>query len=286
MRVPGAATDLQTSPDGRRLGVAWEGGVTVFEANGAAGATIAADAVVRALAFSPDGSRMAVGCEDGSLRITDASTGEEVVRGESEHGGLVSVSWAAGGELVAAGHFEPWVGVFAAATGERLLLLDPDVFDDEGRTSVVFLPDGRLLSTALDTLVIWILPVDPRSGRRSRRKRVAAGEEAHLIDLDVRDGAAAGLAELEGRAGVRVWDLSEPVRPRTGELPGRCRRLRWLPDGVIAVARDDGIAVIDAGRVFQGDEPVACLALAGDVLYGATDDGAVLAWDATTGSRR
>jgi WD40 repeat protein len=294
--VPGAATDLQLSPDGRLLGVAWSAGLRVYRTDGGAETAIEADAPVAAVAFSPDGSQVALGCEDGSVRVADAATGAEAVRGESEHGGLVSLSWSPDGELLAAGHFEPWVAVFGAATGERMLLLDPDIFDDEGRTSTVFLDDGRLLSTALDNLVIWRLPADPRVGKRPRRRRLPAGGEVHMVDLDATGDRAMGLSDLEGRACIHVWDLAEPRKPASSVVPGRCRRVRWLPDGATAaVAHAEGVTAwsVDAGCPAElgfegvGDEGVCCLAVATEpaVLYGGTEGGVVLAWDAVSGRR-
>lgn len=294
--VPGPATDLGLSPLGDLLGVAWEGGVRVTgrDAKGDA-VTIEADAPVASLAFSPDGSRVAVGCEDGTLRIADAATGAEQVRGTSEYGGLTTLSWSPDGALVAATHFEPWVGVFDAATGERLLLLDPDVFDDEGEPSTVFLADGRLLSTARDNLVVWTIR-DARTGKDPRRKRVPAGGGVHLIDLDVAGEKALGLSVRESDVALHVWDVSDaPGKPTTAEVRGRCRRACWLPGATTAaVAHDEGVTAwdLDAARAADtefavpGGDGVTCLAVSADppVLYAGTDAGEVVAWDATTGA--
>jgi WD40 repeat protein len=296
MSLPGPATDLQLSPRGDLLGAAWEGGARVARREGGGDAvTIEADAPVAALAFSPDGSRVALGCEDGTLRIAGAATGDEETRSTSEYGGLLTVAWSPDGDLVAATHFEPWVGIFDAATGERLLLLDPDVFDDEGRPSAAVLPDGRVLSTARDNLVVWTIG-DPRSGKKPRRKRVPAGGHVHLIDLDVAGDRALGLSQLESRSALHVWELADaPGKPSTVEVSGRCRRARWLPGGTsAAVAHDEGVTAWDvtAGRAADtrfevpGGYGVTCLAVSAEppVLYAGTDSGEVVAWDPTSGA--
>jgi WD40 repeat protein len=72
---------------------------------------------VNSVAFSPDGTRIATGSEDKTVRIWDAATGREVVAPPHLHRGLVwSVVFSPDGKRVAAGCWSgsAWVKVWDA----------------------------------------------------------------------------------------------------------------------------------------------------------------------------
>jgi hypothetical protein len=58
---------------------------------------------VNAVAFSPDGKRLASGGNDGTLRLWDAASGRELRRIEGHGGRLLSVAFSRNGTLAAAG---------------------------------------------------------------------------------------------------------------------------------------------------------------------------------------
>ena len=57
---------------------------------------------VRAVAFSPDGTRVATGSDDGSARVFDAATGAELCRLDHD-GGVHAVAFSPDGTRVATG---------------------------------------------------------------------------------------------------------------------------------------------------------------------------------------
>ncbi|MBA4065057.1 MAG: hypothetical protein C0501_15350 [Isosphaera sp.] len=58
---------------------------------------------VTALAFSPDGRRLAVGLSDGTVRFRDPAAGGEEFRADLGVGGVTALAFTAGGRLVAGG---------------------------------------------------------------------------------------------------------------------------------------------------------------------------------------
>lgn len=116
-----------------------------------------------ALAFSPDGTRLAIGSIAGSLRVVDAWTGAEISRLEVGEGAVKRVAWAPDGRTLYAGEQSPDAYVLALdaetlATRWRVRLADeletsplPPDEDIYGRYALpaVFAllvqPDGTLL---------------------------------------------------------------------------------------------------------------------------------------------
>jgi WD40 repeat protein len=136
------------SPDGQRLASAGWGAVrmrdtrAVQTALSLTGHTNA----VHGAAFSPDGKLLASGGEEGTVRIWEAATGQEIRVLKGNHNGVSSVDWSADGRrLVAASYYGGSVTVWDAATGKELAS-SPNSADCI--YSVRFSPDGKHLATA------------------------------------------------------------------------------------------------------------------------------------------
>ena len=105
------------------------------------------DAPVNAVAFSPDGTRVATGSSDGSGRVFDAATGAEVSR--LDHDAPVNaVAFSPDGTRVATGSGGGFsrggsARVFDAATGAEVSRLDHDA----PVNAVAFSPDGTRVAT-------------------------------------------------------------------------------------------------------------------------------------------
>ena len=100
---------------------------------------------VRAVAFSPDGTRVATRSDDRSARMFDAATGAELAR--LDHRGPVNtVTFSPDGTRVATGSGDGSARVFDAATGAELARLD----HDRDVNTVAFSPDGTRVATGSD----------------------------------------------------------------------------------------------------------------------------------------
>ena len=104
------------------------------------------DAGVRAVAFSPDGKRVAAACDNGFVLVRDAETGKAIVTlGRRQDGPLTAVAFSPDGKLLAAGGADKSVSLWDVATGKEVRSFGGHAVNV---TTVQFSPDGRTLLTA------------------------------------------------------------------------------------------------------------------------------------------
>jgi WD40 repeat protein len=250
--VASSVADVVIAPDGRLYAVGF--GTTMVVAEWSTGSVIQTydvGATVEALAFSPDGARVAGACSNGEIQLValQGSSAKSVM--SSDNGGYRELAWSPNGSLLAAGHYEPLVTVFDLSGAGDPVTLDPEIFSDEGRTAVAFAPDSAtLLSTAFNVVVRWTV-----SGWK--RKKLALKEHAFFVDTAFSpDGECiAALAETEGRMKLHVWGAAGAGRGRTVELSGFAPRLAWSADnGLVAtiVRGTPGLSLWDSNSLEPG----------------------------------
>jgi len=160
-----AFTSVVFSPDGRLLAA----GVTQHvRENGeyVAGETVIWDTVtgqvkfaladvhhVKSVAFSPDGKRL-VSAGISTMKIWDATTGQEICTLKGHTGDINSVAFSPDGNRVASASDDTTVRVWDATSGQETLVLKGHIAQVY---SVAFSPDGRrLASVGQDgTLRVW-----------------------------------------------------------------------------------------------------------------------------------
>jgi WD40 repeat protein len=277
------------------------------------------DGAVFAVAWSPDGSRVATGCADGVLRTFDTS-GAPVSRLDLHGGAIFAVAWAADGRLAAAGEdgvtrlVSPQGAIteLGAGGGPAVSI----AFDPSGTRTIVGLADGtaRLHGPAGQEVVLRghrgpvLRAVFLPAGRRVLT--VGADGTARLWRADgagppmVLHGPAAQEAALSPD-GSRVFTRSEDGTTRIWEAVDPRERnvlrghelavssVRWTRDGQrVLTAGQDGTARIWA---VHGGEPLvmhdpgntlhsADLDPGESLLLTASEDGVVRVWEAASGA--
>jgi WD40 repeat protein len=102
---------------------------------------------VESVAFSPDGTHLATGGDDDTVRLWDPNTGQPVGQPLTGHTGLVSsVAFSPDGTRLATGSWDNTVRLWDAATGQPVG--DPLTGHTGPVNSVAFSPDGTRLATA------------------------------------------------------------------------------------------------------------------------------------------
>ena len=210
-------TAVAWSPDGKRIATGADDGVRVLDAvTGVELLSLKRSRLVWSVAWSPDGSRIATG-SFGDVRVWDAVTGKELL--SLGYGHLVeSVAWSPDSRRIAAGYGVGDVRVLDAVTGVELLSLKCRY----GSWSVAWSPDGRRIAAASDG--------------RARVWDAVTGKELLTLECDYMVKSVAW--SPDGRriasasdGGVRVWDAVT----REGLFSLECGRgvgsVAWSPDG-------------------------------------------------------
>jgi WD40 repeat protein/serine/threonine protein kinase len=210
---------------------------------------------IYALAFSPDGRRLATGSMDQTIKIWDAATGEAALTLRDHGGGVMSVVFSPNGHRLVSTGMDQRVRVWDArpwqdGEGQEFLTLRGHA---RGVTSVAFHPHGGLLASgsADGTVKLW----DTMTWKEHFTLQVGT-DIVNTIAFSP-DGKCLATGDQKKR--VKLWDID----------PKRARRpvLDWQgphPDGILSVA-------------FSPDSKL--LATAG---WG----GIVRVWDMATGEER
>jgi WD40 repeat protein/class 3 adenylate cyclase len=239
------------------------------------------------VAIRPDGTRIATASVDGTTRIWDAATGEEVLTLQAHRDEVWGVAFSPDGSKLLTASLDKTAKIWDAASGELLVTLSGHA---EGLTRAAFNPidGGRAATSSVDgTVKVWDSQTGKEilslSGQTGRMNSVAFSPDGSLI----------ATAQDEGTA--KVWDAEsgEELFTLTGHLD-IVLAVAFSPDGrSLATADFDGVIKVwdtkrgENLRTFTGhhDSVIYSLAFSPDGSYLATSssDGTAKVWDAATG---
>ncbi|MEV4510133.1 pentapeptide repeat-containing protein [Dactylosporangium sp. NPDC049525] len=240
---------------------------------------------VNAVAWSPDGTRLASGSGDYSVRVWGAVTGAERLQLVGHTDWVRSVAWSPDGTRLASGGDDGSVRVWDAVTGAERLQL---AVHAGSVGAVAWSPDGTGLAAAGDNGVrVW----DAVTGAERLQLAGAADSVSAVAWSPDGTGLAAG-----GYGGiVRVWDaVTGAERIQLAGHADRVRSVAWSRDGIRLATGSADKSV----RVWDVVTGAQYLRLAGHVgsvsavawspdetrLASGSDDLSVRVWDLVTGA--
>ncbi|KIK34723.1 hypothetical protein CY34DRAFT_17519 [Suillus luteus UH-Slu-Lm8-n1] len=242
---------------------------------------------VNSVAFSPDGTRIATGSDDCTVRLWDAATGQPV--GEPLLGhtfSVTSVSFSPDGTRIVSGSYDKTVRLWDVAT--RQPIGEPLLGHTSFVTSVAFSPSGSRIVTGSDdkTVRLWNAvtrqPVgEPLRGHTDSVNSVSFSPDETRIISGSDDKT------------VRLWDVAtgqpagEPLLGHTSIVTS----ISFSPDGTrIASGSRDGVLLWDVAMGKPVCEPLqvhvrssVSFSPDGSRIVTGSFYGIVQLWDAATG---
>ncbi|MBI4323828.1 MAG: protein kinase [Chloroflexi bacterium] len=238
----------------------------------------AADENVTALAFSPDGKRLASGAGfvESAVRLWDVGSGREVARLEGHRTYVRALVFWPSGETLASASGDQTIHLWDV----RSLGLTPALSDSPGSVSARF--ESQLLSHQARPRVPELRPYATLRGHRLEVWSLALCPDNTTLVSGCKDGS------------VCVWDTATLRRDQAHvTLPVPVRTWSFLPDGQAILALDEqGRVARWQGVDFQHSQPLlelgtnafaACLSGDGRFLATVSTEGTTQVWDVQQG---
>jgi len=244
--------------------------------------------VVHGITFSPDGRQLATSSRDGTARVWDTTSGQELLVLSGDTVAVWDVAFSPDGERLATASADGTAKVWDATSGKVLLSLSGHA---DAIYAVAFAPDGKRLATASRdrTAKVWDLTPGELV---SPTLEVEHGDVVWGVAFSP-DGRWLATSSADGTA--RVWDVAsgQELLSLSGHN-GVVYAVAFGPGGArLATASADGTARV--WNAASGDEMVALRRQTthavrdvafdpeGKRLATASADGTATVWDAASG---
>ncbi|MCY3743657.1 MAG: trypsin-like peptidase domain-containing protein [Candidatus Poribacteria bacterium] len=277
----GSITDIAYSPEGSRLAVAGSIGVWIYDAR--TGKELALltghTGTVFSVSLSPDGSTLASGAQDSTIRLWDVSTGRHLQTLTGHTDFVNSVSFSPDGNTIASGGRDKIIRLWDPHTGKHKQTSTGHL----GFVRIVsFSPDGNTIASGNDEgICLW----DANTGRHIRTLRTGFVNSVSFSP----DGEMLASSEGLYDKTIRLWDVNTGVNLRI--LTGDAVSVAFSPDGeTLATGSRREIRLWDArtGRHQQtlkghtGWVSSVVFSSDGETLASRSEDGTIRLWDVNT----
>ncbi len=241
-------------------------------------------AAVKALAWSPDGERIASGGDERTIQMWDATTGCNVFAFPGHRGVVNTLAWSPDGKRIASGGQDGTVQLWDAITGKHIFTYTGHA---SSVTATAWSPNGQYVASVSQdrTVQVW----------NAFNRKTYDGHTSDVVAVAWSpDSAWIASGSLDGT--VLVWDVATGSSIRSYHHVDPVNALAWSSDGQRIASAGDGKKVrvreLTTGRIVvtyrRHTHAIHALAWSSDGQYiaSAGSDRTVQLWSATTGSHK
>ena len=196
---------------------------------------------ISSVSFSPDGTLLASGSSDSTIKLWDVSTQENIAILQGHTDAVNSVSFSPDGLLLASGSSDNTVKLWNVSAEENIATL-------RGHTdtvnSVVFSPDGTLVASGSDDSTVKLWNVGSRANTATFQEN--RHRDIYSISFSP-DGTL--LASGSSYGEVDLWNVSTQEKTATFDWSGDVLSVSFSPDGKTIAAGFDSRGIVALGDV-------------------------------------
>ena len=324
----GTINDIAISPDEALVAVVGSLGVRLYDTDTLTLVTYFENSEglnLNSVAWAPDteNPRLVTGGQDGSVRIWDAETGQQLLNPPAHQEPVNSVDWSPDGTMIASGSADNTVKIWNADTGSQRFTLEGHA---EDVTNVSWSPNGESFVSSGWSVLVWNIEgqfplyeslrhsdqIESLAWSPDSQQLISASADNSMKLLIVQSADSSVAVEAQETTvygvswspdgetivqsagkNIQVRNSDMGIQNSVGEHKANTTHFEWLEDGsrLISVSSDGELILWDTSTwkplqknsEHTGEKTSAAISPDGSKVASGSVDGIVRIWEAATG---